>query len=191
MSVAETHGIETPHDIGTLQQRYDLIRQRSSDIHAHLPRLMRLASECSHVTEFGSRYGASTTALLLGKPKKLVVYDIVKQTEMSELESWAGDTEFVFKLEDTSKVEIEPTDLLFIDTYHVYDQLKAELRQAPKVRKYIAMHDTCQNATIGEDLVEGHGLGRAIGEFLNENPIWTLLAIYFDDCGMTVLKRKS
>jgi hypothetical protein len=40
-------------------------------------------------------------------------------------------------------VEIEPTDLLLIDTLHVYEQLQAELRRhAGQVRKYVVLPGT-------------------------------------------------
>jgi hypothetical protein len=41
------------------------------------------------------------------------------------------------------EVEIEETELLFIDTYHYYAQLKKELKlHAGKISRYIAFHDT-------------------------------------------------
>jgi hypothetical protein len=40
-------------------------------------------------------------------------------------------------------VEIERTDMLFIDTWHKYGQLSEELRMhSPNVDKYIVLHDT-------------------------------------------------
>jgi hypothetical protein len=44
---------------------------------------------------------------------------------------------------DSAKVDIEPTDLLFIDSKHTNKHLRAELsRHKDKVRKYIIFHDT-------------------------------------------------
>lgn len=164
----------------------------SSDIVHHLPRLYWIARECSHITEFGTRTGVSTSAFLSAQPKKIICYDLVKMPEVDTLIKISGNTEFIFKEENTLTAEIEPTDLLFIDSYHVYDQIKVELKQAPKVKKYIAMHDTAICGTMGEDKIEGHGLGKAIGEFLQENEKeWEIQAIYFDSCGMIVLKRKE
>ena len=45
-----------------------------------------------------------------------------------------------------------PVDLLFIDTFHVYGQLKRELaRFEGQVRRYIAMHDTEVDAEVSRD----------------------------------------
>ena len=36
--------------------------QTRSDINEHVERMRELGKECSHITEFGSRFGVSTTA---------------------------------------------------------------------------------------------------------------------------------
>ncbi|MCI0458091.1 MAG: class I SAM-dependent methyltransferase, partial [Gemmataceae bacterium] len=130
--------------------------------------LAALAGECRHVTELGTRAGSSTAALLFAQPQKLVCYDKVKLPQVEALRAAAGQTEFVFHEADDLTVEIEETDLLFIDTWHVYEQLKQELRlHAGKVRKYLVLHDTTTFAEYGE--TPGHrGLWPAIEEFLAE-----------------------
>jgi predicted O-methyltransferase YrrM len=100
-----------------------------SDINEHLDTLRGLARECSHVTEFGTRAGVSTTALLDARPKVLVSYDIDRLSVVAVLEEVARGlrcTQFIFRQANVLEVEIEDTDLLFIDTWHVYDQLKEE-----------------------------------------------------------------
>jgi len=47
-----------------------------SDINEHLPTLKKYAEECSHITEMGVRWVVSTYGLLMGKPKKMISYDI-------------------------------------------------------------------------------------------------------------------
>jgi hypothetical protein len=100
------------------------------------------------------------------------------------------------------------TDLLFIDTWHVYGQLKRELaRWHPVVRKYIAMHDTEVDGIRGETIRNGwdpvkqsratgipvdeitKGLLPAITEFLAEHPEWTMLARYRNNNGLTILVK--
>jgi hypothetical protein len=63
-------------------------------------------------------------------------------------------------------VEIEPTDMLFIDTFHVYEQLRRELAlHAGKARRFIVLHDTTTFGEKGER--EGsRGLWPAVAEFL-------------------------
>lgn len=172
-----------------LEERYTKACGQSSDMQNHVPRLYRLAIQCDHVTEFGTRHGVSTTAFLHAQPKKLVCYDTSKKPEVDELAKLAGRTEFVFHNQDVLKVDIEETDLLFIDTFHTYEQLSQELSlHGNKARKYIAMHDTEQNEVIGEK-PGSEGLQRAIDEFLAHGT-FKMLARYWDSCGMTVLRRR-
>lgn len=83
--------------------------------------------------------------------------------------SFDEQKDFEFRIADTREVEIEETDFLFIDTRHVADCLIKELeRSAPKVRKYIAFHDTTTFAIKGE--TEGHdGLKKAMDQYMNWN----------------------
>lgn len=173
----------------TLENLFELNCRASSDIHLHLPRLCELASQCNHITEFGTRHGLSTLAFLYAQPKTLICYDIIKQPDIDILASLKGDTDFKFILADDLTVEIEDTDLLFIDTVHTYNQLKHELNlHAGKVRQFIVMHDTTQNVSIGED--GGEGLLKVIDEFLQEGT-FVFCASYDDCCGLTVLTRRT
>ncbi len=87
------------------------------------------------------------------------------------------------------KVGIEETDLLFIDTWHVYEQLKEELRlHGSKARKYIVLHDT---TTFGEN---GEGEGRrglwpAVEEFLAVGE-FQIKERFQNNNGLTILVRK-
>ena len=50
----------------------------------------------------------------------------------------------------------EKFDLTFIDTWHVYGQLKRELTKFNKItNKYIIMHDTTIDGYLGESLRMG------------------------------------
>jgi predicted O-methyltransferase YrrM len=131
----------------TIQAQFEYLKSQPSDINEHLQTLHDLASECDHVTEFGVRTALSTTALLAGlKPDaKLISYDLERTQEVEDLfkQCMIEEKDRCFRIADTREVEIDMTDLLFIDTWHVYDCLINELkRSAPKVRKYIAFHDT-------------------------------------------------
>jgi hypothetical protein len=103
-------------------------------------------------------------------------------------------TDFTFETADTRNLTIEETDLLFIDTWHVYDQLKVELElHADKARKYIIFHDTTSFEYIGETITGDTiymGLWPAIEEFLEENSQWELHERYTNNNGLTILKRK-
>jgi len=166
-----------------------------SDINQHLPTLKRYAEECEHITEMGVRWVVSTYAFMMGFPKKLVSIDIdsiekygIKIDDLKNLAS-INNIEFDFIVGDTRKIDINETDLLFIDTWHVYEQLKKELTlHGNKAKKYIIMHDTEERGERGED--GGLGLNLAINEFINDNPHWKIHEYYPNCCGLTILKRK-
>jgi GT2 family glycosyltransferase/predicted Zn-dependent protease len=156
----------SPISVATLADLYDAACTTPSDIHEHCPLLHGLAKTCRHVTEFGTRTGVSTAALLFAQPDKLVCYDQVKFVQVDLLARLAGRTTFVFHQANVLEVDIEETDLLFIDTWHVYDQLQDELRRhAGQVRRYLVLHDT---TTFGErgEAPDRRGLWPAIEEFL-------------------------
>src|SRR5262249_12849242 len=132
--------------------------------------------------------GTSTTALLYAQPDALVCYDRARHPEVERLARLAGKTDFVFHEKDVLWVEIEETDLLFIDTWHVYEQLRQELRlHAGKVRRYLGLHDTPACGERGE--AEGpRGLWPAVEELLAEGR-FKLVARYENNTGLTVLER--
>jgi hypothetical protein len=163
-----------------------------SDIYLHLPTLYRYASGCRHVTEFGTRTGVSTLALLRALPERLVSYDLIRHPEVDRLEDLARlqEVDFSFRPEDTRVADLEPTDLLFIDTYHARQHLEPELASArEKVRHYLVFHDTNTFGEQGEDGSEG--LWPAIVAFLGQNPTWCLLEHRPANHGLTVLMRRS
>ena len=177
-----------------LQQTYEELCNRPSDINEHLPTLKKYAEECEHITEMGVRWVVSTYALLMGKPKTMISYDINGIQWESIAEMVKNDTNFEFKVANTLDLEIEETDLLFIDTLHNYNQLKGELEiHGNKARKYIVFHDTTSFEWIGESYngkVDEIGLWPAIEEFLEVNPHWELHERFTNNNGLTILKRK-
>lgn len=161
-----------------------------SDINEHLPTLAKLASECESIVELGVRYCVSTFAFIEGNPKKLVCIDINHPSfyipqeggkHFAEVERLCKekDIDFQFIQASTLEIEIEPTDLLFIDTDHTYNQLSQELKlHGNKAKKYIVMHDTTSCPELNQ----------AIDEFLKDNPRWKVKMVYENNSGLTVLK---
>jgi hypothetical protein len=129
----------------------------------------------------------------MGKPKKLISYDINPINENIVLDVIKDmDIEFKFIVGDTTKCDIEETDFLFIDTLHNYNQIRAELSlHGNKVRKYIGFHDTTLFETRGETYTGSpeSGIWLGIEEFMNENPHWVLHERFTNNCGLTILKR--
>jgi hypothetical protein len=177
-----------------LQELYNEKCSIPSDIHEHLPTLKRYAEECEHVTEMGVRWVVSTYALLMGKPKKMISYDINGINWQPIAEMVKGDTDFEFKVANTLHLEIEETDLLFIDTLHNYNQLKLELHlHSNKVKKYLVFHDTTSFEYFGESYngnMGERGIWYAIEEFIEANPHWELHERFTNNNGLAILKRK-
>ena len=187
--------------------RYEELCLIPSDINEHLPTLKKYSEECDIVTEMGVRWIVSTWALLSGNPKKMTSIDLnhpsVFGGNIDEVYNAVNETSinFTFIESDSLKINIEPCDLLFIDTWHDYSQLKKELtRHHNNVKKYIILHDTNTFGYEDEPLdwnnievIETNlpkGLCPAIDEFLMTNKEWVLWERKPNNNGLTVLKKK-
>lgn len=181
-----------PHlRVDRILERHKVNRDTCSDINEHLDTLRRYAARSSHITEMGVRDGISTWSLLAGKPCKVVSYDVYRSPGVAEVESAAAECgiDFRFIQNNVLEVDIEQTDLLFIDTLHTYDQLRSELSShGNKSRKYIILHDTATFADVGED-GKRPGLNAAVQEFLARNPDWTIAERFVNNNGLTCLAR--
>jgi hypothetical protein len=185
-----------------MNNKYQILCNTNSDINEHLPVLKRYAEECEIVTEMGIRYVVSTWAFLSAKPKKIISYDILTgldlnifNSNLEELKKEAEEigTEFQFHLKNVLDIEIDRTDLLFIDTYHEYNQIKKELElHSGKVNKYIILHDTTTFGEFGETFKEPNTIGiwPAIIEFLEENKEWCIKEKLTNNNGLTILEKK-
>lgn len=190
----------------TIEQLYNRECNTITDINEHLYVLKTASEQFKHITEFGVRTGASTTAFLAGKPTKLISYDISKHSNVNILEDMAKEEniDFTFQTGDTRKITIEPTEVLFIDTLHTYEQLKIELYlHHDKVSKHIIMHDT--NTFGWKDMEDVYkipydnpnipittntvGLQAAITEFLQDHPQWYKKHELTNNNGLVILGR--
>ena len=179
------------------------------DINEHLPTLRKYASQCEHVTEMGTRFAVSTHALLIGKPKKVVAIDLNRhfyQPYENDVNLFAEScgVDYTFIEVDVLNMDIEQTDMLFIDTLHTYNQLSKELRKHEKsVNKWIVLHDTVtfgerdedfyRNGKINEDIskqeVTKRGLYTALMDFLEENKNWVVKEHFTNNNGLTIIER--
>jgi beta-1,4-mannosyl-glycoprotein beta-1,4-N-acetylglucosaminyltransferase len=167
-----------------LESEYEKACSADTDIFKHLPVLRKFAKECSHITEMGVRTGQSTRALLV-EPVTLRSYDLYLNDEVGKLFALAqaADKDVKYIEGDTLQIEIDETDLLFIDTEHTYTQLAAELElHHHKARKYIAFHDT--DKPFAEELLP------AIIEFMIRHPEWEFCHHSKECHGFTVIKRR-
>jgi hypothetical protein len=188
----------------SVDETYDFIKsnpenQRGKNsiqwIYLYMDELYQLAKECNHITEMGVNEVNSSWAFLKARPKKLVCIDITfsyayKRVNFED-HIWLESLKALSKKEnvdltliedDTTKIEIEETDLLFIDTKHTYQHLKKELNlHANKVKKYIAFHDT----------VLFPELNNAIIEFLETNRNWTIYKNIKTNPGLLIIKNNT
>jgi hypothetical protein len=201
----------------TIIAKYKLHCESAGDINEHLPTLAQYASECESVIELGVRGCVSSWAFCKGlvengKVGKKIFFNDITTCNIDELLSlcpqvgidatyqWINDL-----LVDTTSIE---TDLTFIDTWHVYAQLKRELEKYSQItKKYIIMHDTEVDGIYGETIRVGwnaqeqsiqsgfpldeinRGLMPAVTEFLDTHEEWVLHEHYQNNNGLTILKR--
>ena len=160
------------------------------DMVPHMEGLKNLAEMCNHCTEFGVRTGQSTIALACGlsntRGGTLRSYDVNEPQFEWQV---PANLDWHFRKADTSLLsDIEPTDLLFIDTLHNAQQVRAELKYATFVRRFLVFHDVQMFGTVGE---QGGGINEAILEFLAENSDWRVKAYEHSTWGMLTLERTT
>lgn len=190
----------------------------TSDINEHLPTLYRYATECESIFETGVRGCVSSYAFAYGlmcnnsPNKRLLLNDISDCTNnVQELydisKQLAINIDYIWK--NNLQLELNETfDMCFIDTWHIYGQLKRELEKFKDItNKYIIMHDTTVDEWKGESIRMGgnihqeslasgipeqeigKGLWPAIEEFLQVNTDWVLHERFTNNNGLTVLKK--
>lgn len=185
-----------------------------SDIHEHLPILHDYAKRCNSVVECGvldvtSSY-AFASALIGKENNSLYMIDPLLSDKMAPFLSMCIHEKVNANFLHMSDLACPPieTDLLFIDSWHVYAQLKRELAHwHASVKKYILIHDTTVDEWYGES-VRGSadserqsretgfpveeirkGLWPAITEFLRDHAEWEITARYTNNNGLTILSR--
>ena len=197
-----------------LEREYQIKCDTPSDINEHLPTLREYASECSTIVECGVRGVTSSYAFacgLIGNAKNS--FTLIDNCECNNVYPFldlckALNVNATFLQQSDIECPLINTDLLFIDTWHIYGQLKRELAYwHSSVNKYIIMHDTTvdewygealrcrmdvplasKNSGIPEEEIE-KGLWPAIEEFLEEHPEWKIKERFKNNNGLTILMR--
>lgn len=169
---------------------YAEAKHRSLDIHEHLDRLRELAEDVQTVTEFGVRDGFGSTIAFLQSPHVTLTSFDIEPCPNGHLIHRAAEGRWRFFQANTLTMPIiEPTGMLFIDSYHTYEQLRAELvRHGNQARRYLAFHDTGVFGWRGED-GSLPGLWDAIIEFCLMHRHWRLLERRSNCNGLIVLER--
>ena len=190
--------------MNSIQSFFQHFTDENSDINEHMPTLKKYAEMSDTIMEMGVREVVSTWAFLSGKPKKMISLDLYRSDNMDIVESVSKNEglDFEFIVSDSLKIDIEEVDLLFIDTFHHYEQLRQELaKHHTKAKKWIIMHDTTLYAHNSEGFGStnslsvfsedcGKGLWDAVEEFLEDNKQWFVKERFTNNNGLTVLERK-
>jgi hypothetical protein len=199
-----------------VKQHYTNLCNTPSDINEHLPTLFEYAKKCESVIELGVRGCISSWAFIHGllnnnKDTKSILLNDINECDVKPLLEIAKYTDIDIKCEWKNDLDLNITknvDLTFIDTWHVYGQLKRELEYwNSSVKKYIILHDTTVDEWEGEsirmrDNIQAQsintgfpineitrGLWPAIEEFLQTNQDWVLHERYTNNNGLTILRR--
>ena len=200
-----------------IESKFNHLCNTPSDINEHLPTLCNYAKECESVFETGVRGVVSSWAFVFGllnntNPTRRIFLNDITNCNIEELISQTQTLpiKIDYAWQNNLTLNLDRTyDLTFIDTWHIYGQLKRELEKFSKItNKYIIMHDTTIDGEEGEsirckwDTAEqskkyGYpeeeirkGLWPAVEEFLQEHPEWTLKERFVNNNGLTILEKK-
>jgi hypothetical protein len=147
--------------------------------------------------------------------KKLLLCDLENSPNIAQVLSVSKDNHMLATFVKGSDLDVDLTDgvdMLFIDSFHVYGQLKRELAtHAHKVKKYILLHDTTVDSVHGEVIRKKmnantisqqtgipideltKGLKPAIQEFIRDGDAlggkWKIEKEYTNNNGLTILSR--
>jgi hypothetical protein len=177
--------------VSTLAKLFRGACSAPSDLKEHCGTLYELARQCRQITVLGTRTGTAATVFLYARPARLVCYDSVKCPAVERLQALAGGTEFVFQQADVFQVEIEETDLLFVDTLNEHEQRQEELRNhVRKVRKYLVLRGT--TIVVEESERKGNkGIGTALEELLAQGSFRLKERYHHNNNGLSILERIS
>ena len=204
-----------------IEERYNQLCMTRSDINEHLPTIFKYAKECESILETGVRGVVSSWALSYGllcnnSENKRILFNDISECNIGKILESLKDLNVNTSFEWINNLNLnlnERFDMVFIDTWHIYGQLKRELNKfAPITNKYIIMHDTTVDEFYGETIrcmggesVAGKqsletgipvdeilkGLGPAIQEFLDNNTDWVLKEKFTNNNGLTILEKLS
>jgi len=212
-----------------LYDRFERSEHHESDSNRHASTLRMLAAQCHSVAEVGLRSVLSTWPLLQGladssiagpeEPKWHFAVGAVPFQHAAEAGRVASSLgiDYKFLQGDTLTTGLGgDVDLLFLDTFRAYAQLRAELRlHARHARRFIAIHGTQTDGRRGECVRAGRrglpaheacgegaarlgvsasevrgGLWAAMEEFLALRPEWRVSHHFSTGSGLTVLERQ-
>jgi hypothetical protein len=176
---------------------YDLL-QKQAETNRQIYTLLRFACKCEHATALSLNSYEAATVFLSAKIPNSVVYTLseVDENVKKTLEKINKDS-VKLELKKLGK-EIEPTDLLYIDTPAEGNFRAGELEKYhASVRKYIILPNTVTYAHKAANNIKlaDHqtpiGLVFGINHFIQTHDNWFILEHDDIDPGITVLVNKD
>jgi hypothetical protein len=155
--------------VGDMYRRIDFIQQTFTGVQT--------------ITEFGPFQGCSTAAWLSLRPKKFVTVDqgVSLDVDLYKKAAEEINVDFQFIQGSDLEIDIEPCELLFIDTVHTEEHTYQELqRHADKVSRYLVFHDVVEPR---------FGTLAGIKRWWKDHPEWKLKYQDLDDCGFLILEK--
>lgn len=192
---------EKPHSPATIESLFERVKNAPRDLDKHADAIRQMAGEAEHVTAFVKRWEWNPM-LAAGRPKRLIIHQAERSPVSRQLhaavkvETDAGaacmiETYTTHEGDGSASLttEIEPTDLLILDTVHSAERLTAELdRHAEKVRKRILVRSTGAFGVKAEG-EDKPGLFAAMRQFIEDNPEWFVARHTREQWGWTLLSR--
>jgi len=186
----------------TIQSKYTQLCHTPSDINQHLPTLYQYAKECTKILETGVRGCVTSWALAYGllqneNPigKRYMLLNDIKECDIAEFLQSTQNLDIQIEYQWVNNLDLtiyQTVDMTFIDTWHVYGQLKRELAKfAPITKKYIIMHDTTVDEIEGETFrisaelnLKGGSLSDKLAWNADEQSIITGIPVEEINCGL-------
>lgn len=167
----------------TLEEYYQSLYNLQSNAHGQDYMLVhneikKRIKECTSYTELGINQGTTLAVAVLQNIPYIRAYDISLSPYNNAkhlFNTYSINNKLNYKVYefDTLKCDIDPTDLLYIDTKHDYKHLSQELKlHGHKAKKYIIFHDTHTQ----------QGLKKAVLEYVERNKEWKVI----EDCQQSV-----
>ena len=175
--------------LGNHELQYEQVAMHLNEpdvhIHEHLATLYFItkAFDCMDILEIGTGNGASALAFVEAGAS-VVSLDIENKDGIRKYFKQIAPYRVTIRQENSQAfIPANWYDLIFIDGDHDYIAVKKDLEKyATHARKFLILHDITNPAHTG--------VGKAVKEFLINNPIWDYYQ-WFNCNGLAVLHRRK
>jgi len=176
-----------------IKEWYKSEKNAPPDFHAHMDTLKELCASIKHATEMSIWPKQAYLAIAAGMPDDgvLISVSLGGKPWWPKMAASLG-ARFKMTPQNSLTADIEPTELLFIDSEHTAQRTYDELtRHAGKVSKYIVIHTVARD-TFGERGDDGGpGVMAGVRQWLREGASREWVVKRFDEHnhGLVVLSR--